>query len=319
MKTPLAALLVLLSPMLRAETLSDADRQQVLERLDSFKEEAGKKATTRLSDASAALRKAMENDKAAFDLYLQCVEQADFLSAKRSSNDFREWRRRNRGQLESDGFGTAIRHQIRWLMLSLKASAKPAQANQLGPETLECLEGIFRDPKALARHTGFLATPMNETIFAKAYGIRGDRLKDWPAAPIQKEEKEIELGETFEKAVLPYFRAKKDYAGLREAWDRRIHFEEVIAGFWTGDDKQEDKHMEELAEEGNHPNRAEFLRETKPDLEWRREMDAFQSGDQKKAVVALVEHLEENVTHSKAREWEADLRQALSPQAAAAN
>ncbi|MBB5352925.1 hypothetical protein HNR46_003174 [Haloferula luteola] len=312
MKTLLAATL-LLSPLLRAELLTDADRDQVLQRLDTFKEEAGQKASSRLGDASSALKNAMASDKAALELYLKCVEQADFIAAKRTSNDFRDWKRRNREWLESDGFGTAVRHQIRWLMLSLKASANPNQVESLGPEALECLEGIFRDPKNLAAHTTFLATPSQETLFAKAYGIQGDRLENWPSAPIQKEDHKISLAETFSQAIFPSYRKSKNFAGLRSAWDRRIHFEEVMAGFWTGDDRRQDKHLEELAEQGNLPGRTDFLRTTQPDLEWQKEMDLFQSGDQKKAVVALVEHLEQNVTHSKAREWEAELREALKP------
>ncbi|WP_353566250.1 hypothetical protein [Haloferula sargassicola] len=316
MKTQLLVLAVLTSPLLRAEPLTEADRQQVLERLDSFKEDAGKKASTRLGDAAGALKKAMGSDKAAAELFLKCKEQVDFLDLKRSSNDFRDWRRGNKQWVDADEFGTAARHQVRWLMLCLKASSQPAQARKLAPEALECLEGIFREPEKLARFTSFLATPMHDTVFAKAYGIQGDRLKDWPASPITKDDREIKIAETFEEAIFPYYRAAKDYAGLRQAWDRRIHFEEVIAGFWTGDDQGHDKHLEEMAEKGNLPQRSEFLRETKPDLEWRKEMDLFTAGDQKKAVVALVEHLEENVTHSKVREWEAELRAVLSPDGA---
>lgn len=319
MKTHLILAAALLSPLLPAQPLSESDRDQVLEKLDSFKEEAGKKANTRLGDAATALKKAVQSENASTDLYLKCKEQVDFLDAKRTTNDFRNWKRASKDWLESDGFGAAAQNQIRWLMLSLKASAEPSKADKLGPEALECLESIFREPAPLARHTGMLATPMRDTVFARTYGIRGDKIEAWPSSPIQKRDKQVLIEETFEKAIFPGYRESKNFKGLRDAWDRRIHFEEVIAGFWTGDDRQEDKHMEELAKEGNHPNRAEFLREREPDLKWQKEMDLFQSGDQKAAVLNLLAHLEENLTHSKARDWEAQLRGALQPMEAGAN
>lgn len=319
MKTlPVLAILAFV-PMASAEPLSEVDRQQLLEQLDSYKKTASEQATSRMGDAAADLTAAMKSDKAALDLYLRCTEQVDFVRTKRETGDFREWKRRNKDWLDSDGFGLAARHQVRWLMLSLKASAHPESKDKLAPDALECLDAIFRSPKPLARHTGFLATKMKDTVFAKAYGLGGDGLEDWPESPIQKKDAGITIETTFDEAIFPGYRSAKDFAGLRDAWDKRIQFEEIIAGFWTGDDQQRDRRMEELAATGNHPNRAIFLRDTQPDLEWKKEMDLFRSGDEKKAAVSLVKHLKDYVTHSKAREWEAELRGAISPQEAAAN
>ncbi len=306
MRTHPALLATLLAiGTLHAEPLTEADRQALIDQLDSLRGEAGEHASKRLQGAASDFAAAMRSEEAAMALYLKCVEKVDFEERDRSHTDFREWKRRNKDRLDDEGHALALRHQLRWTVLTMKAAASPAERRKLAPELLEALEAIYRTPNELRNHFGILTQSVGSTIFARAYGLTGYQIEDWPMSPLSGNGDGVKVAAPFEQVIFPAYRTAANYDALRAAWDRRIHFEEVTRGFWSRDS----------TEEGESPARETFLAEMRPQLDWDKEEDLFKAGDERKSAVTLLDHLKRHIGHSKARDWEARFRELVDPTA----
>ena len=103
--------------------LSDSDRQVLLERLKDLQEGAGGRAEKRAGSALTAFRAAAGSDDRAHELYVKCVEKVRFEDEKRSSQAFREWKRRHKDREDSPGFRRVLRHQLNWLLLTIEANS----------------------------------------------------------------------------------------------------------------------------------------------------------------------------------------------------
>ena len=307
--TPVLPVLFVLSTRLAAqnepEPLRDQDRTVLIEQLDNLRKRAAENATERFTGASGAFRQAVTSNEAAIELYVRCVEQVDFKERERDSSDFREWRKRNKDRLSDESFAAALRLQLRWLMLTLRANSAPEQAGGLGPEAASIIETIFRDPKALAPQVGVLTENVGGTVFARAYKIHHDRLEGWPMAPLEKSGRGYTAAPVYETVILPPLRGARNYDALRTAWAARIRQDEIAAGFWSEEG--------ERSEEGESLERDRFLTETEPQLRWQAELDLFRAGDERTAAVKLLQHLEENLAHPQARAWEDEFRQLVNP------
>lgn len=304
MKSIAACLFALISaaPVL-ADPLSQADRQALIEALDALKNAATDHATTRLGSAASAFNAGVASADAATELYLRCVEKVDFEERDRKSSEFREWKKRHKDRLDDEGHGLALRHQLQWTVLTMKAASDPAEARKLAPKVLDALEAIFRTPEDLRGHVGILTQSVDSTVFARAYGLTGYKVEGWPMSPLSGGNGSIRVDGAFQQLIFPACRAAGDADALRAAWKRRIQFEEVARGFWSRDS----------TEEGESPERDKFLAETRPGLEWDMEEDLFKAGDEKRAAVALLKHLETYIQHSQARDWEARFRLLVDP------
>ncbi|MCU0796735.1 MAG: hypothetical protein MUF31_12470 [Akkermansiaceae bacterium] len=285
--------------------LKEGDRSFLLEQLDSLRDRATENATQRFTGASSAFRQAVTSDDAAVELYVQCVEQVDFKDRERSSSEFREWKKNNKQRLSDESFAVALRLQLRWLMLTLRANATPDDVADLGPEAASIIETLFRDPKALAPQVGLLTENVGGTVFARAYKIHHDRLEGWPMAPLERSGRSFTAAPVYEKVILPPLRKARKYDELRTAWATRIRQDEIAAGFWSGEG--------ERSEEGQSLERERFLTETEPQLRWQAEADLFRTGDEKSAAVQMLKHLENHLSHPQARAWEDEFRQLISP------
>ena len=287
------------------QPLREADRSALIEQLNSLKKRATETANQRFTGASGAFREAVGSDDAAIALYVQCIEQVEFKDRDRSSSEFRDWRKQNKGRLSDESFAAALRLQLRWLMLTLRAQAAPDQIGELGPEAAAVIETIFRDPKALAPQVGVLTENVGGTVFARAYKIHHDRLEGWPMAPLERAGGCFTAWPVYEHVILPPLRKAREYDSLRAAWAARIRQDEIAAGFWSGEG--------ERSEEGESLERSRFLLETEPQLRWQAKTDLFRAGDERRSAVNLLKHLEKNLSHPQARAWEDEFRQLISP------
>ena len=295
--------LVCAAPVL-ADPLSQADRQALIEALDALKNKASEHASSRLGSAASDFNAAVASADAATELYIRCVEKVDFEERDRKSSEFREWKKRNKNRLDDDSHGLALRHQLQWTVLTMKAATDPNEAQELAPKVLEALEAIYRTPEELMGNVGILTQSVDSTVFARAYGLTGYTVEGWPMSPLQGGNGGIRVDAPFRQLIFPACRAEADPDALRAAWKRRIHFEDVAMGFWSKDS----------TEEGESLERDKFLAETRPGLEWDMEEDLFKLGDQKRAAINLLDHLKEYIQHSQARDWEARFRQLVAPQ-----
>jgi len=307
-----AAILLALPGWLAAEPLSTVDRMELIERLDTLRNEARSHAVSRFDGASAAFREGMQSGEAATALYMKCVEQVDFIERERKTSDFRDWRKRHDDRLDDEAHALALRHQLRWTVLTMKAASSPDKAHALAGEALDMLEDIYQTPAELRPYSGVLAQSVGSTYFARAYGLAGYKIPDWPMAPVDKNQQGIQVDGPFKKLIFPALREKKDFPALRDAWSKRIQFEEIVAGFWS-------KEPIDKKNPGMTEAREKFLIEEEPKLSWAMEADLFEAGDQRVAAINMLKHLEANLTHAEARNWEAQFRELVSPSTSSAD
>ena len=285
------------SPLLaQDQTLSEGDRQALLEKLMEIKEGAGGRAKNRAGAALAAFREAATSDARAHALYLNCVEKVRFEDEKRTGQDFREWKRRHKEREDSPGFRRLLRHQLNWLLLTIEAnSMEDGEQVTLSGRAISALEAILGDDSLKAAEVRVLSRDVTETVFALSYGIESEQ--KWPTSPVK-------LDEIYRNYILPPLASKNDVAGYRTAWGKWILQESKLVEIRSnGSEKGERSAAFER-----------FLLEKRPRMLWQLEQQVFAIGDQKGAALAMLEHLEKYVGHKDEVRWTQEFLGLLEPQ-----
>lgn len=300
--------LLLAVPAAHADSLSQADREALIEKLDALRDNAKAKAGTRMESAASAFRAGMASDEAAIDLYLKCVEKVEFSDQKRSAQDFREWKRHQSERLDADGLGRCLRHQLRWLVLTMDAAESDGKSEDLAVRALDAMDSIFSSPQQFEGNVQPLRDPVTNSVFARAYGLSGMKADKWPLSP-------LEVAQVFNQVVLPPLRDKGKVDSMREQWLKRIKYEGVAAQYFAGGGRGGNGRGGEKPKPSaeSSPEYEKFMTETQPDLVWQMEEDLYKSGDQKNAAVAMLKHIEQHITHPKAREWADRFRALIEP------
>lgn len=286
----------LLAGPVAGDSLSEAERQALLEKLDELRDGAKSRADNRHAAAKGAFRAAIESPSAAVAFYLQCAEKIEFEEQNRDSQDFREWRRKQEERLKDPRFGEALRQQLNWLLLSLEAAETPDEKRaELAPQAAQALETLFANADQLRGQVKLLSENVHDTVFAKAYDLHIRPAKGWPAAPLPVET-------VFNDIILPPLVARQDSAGIRAAWNRRLQYEALIHERLSG-----------ARGGGSSAALARFLAERRPQLLWEMEEDVYESGDQRGAALQMLKHLETFLGHPDARTWETRFREFVAP------
>lgn len=275
------------------EKLSDVEKVQMLERLAEIKASAEVSSKSRFAVALKAYRVAIKSDVASYNLYLKSVEKVDFIDQKRSSQDFRDWKRRHKAEMNTQEFRRALQHQLSWLLLSVEASVKPDDIKNLGVRALEKLDAIMEDHKILKGYRRVLEQDVLDSVFAKAYNINGLQAKDWPLSPLK-------ISEIYDKVVMPPLRNPSGVSSLRDAWKKRIEHEGLIRKYWGK------VHGSSRVGMKKDVLPAEFIKwkeEGYMQLLWKAEMDCYQSGDQKQASKNMLQHLSDHIKNKHSLKW----------------
>ncbi|MGJ8644187.1 MAG: hypothetical protein ACSHX9_12330 [Luteolibacter sp.] len=275
---------------LYAQELSDVDRETLLERLEKIRETADSTADSRFRTAISAYRAAMVSNDTAIDFYLKCVEKVDFEDRNKDSGDFRDWKRKHSDRLSDKDFSTALRQQLRWLMLTLEAASDDADLEALAPRASEAVDSILSQAKDLQRYRDVLSDSVTGTVFAKAYELNSVKAEKWPLSPIP-------IQAVYEQVILPPLRYPNSTDSLRKAWTKRISQELLLLDLWSG--KPDDK-----LKTGEHsPQYERFIIDGLPKIQWESEVDIFNAGDEKGAAVRMLAHVEKYIAHKSAPKW----------------
>lgn len=288
---------------LRADPLTQADIEELRERLKAIQEGANGFVDARFKSAVDAYRAALVSDDAAIELYEKCIEKVNFTEQQRKTQDFRNWKRDNEERLKSPAFKQALRHQLNWLLLTLKAAARPEEVTSLGPQASEVLNAIFVHIREIAAEAKMLEAPVTSSVFAKAYELGPLKLENWPTSPMQ-------VGEIYNTIIMPSLRNSGKIPSLTAAWDSRIKMEGAKIEFLSGKAVE----VSALSKSDHYsPEMVHFIEEIVPDLAWKKEMDLFKAGDQRAAALRMVNHIKTNLTHAKATEWISQFQEAIEP------
>jgi hypothetical protein len=295
----LSLVLAALPSALQAEVLSSADREALLQNLEKLRDNVDQKAESRFGSASTAFRTAMASDDAALELYLKCVEKVDFTDRDRKPADFRDWRRREGDRISDPGFKRALRHQLRWLVLTLQAGTSKADRSALAPEAQQIIDAIFSQASELSGQQQVLNESVASSMFARAYDLNNLRVENWPMSPLQ-------LSEVYESILLPPHRKPDKIATLKATWQKRISHETLVREHFSGGGRRD-------RNAAPSPESLRFANETLPSLQWQMEVDLFRSGDERAAAMRMLEHIEKHISHPRARDWGQQFKNLLSP------
>lgn len=280
----------------RGDRLSPVDVQELLERLEALEGGADTREVGRLGTAYQAFSSAIKSDGAAWDLYAKCVEKVNFEDAGRSSQEFREWKRRSEDRLGEE-FQRTLRHELNWLLLTVEAAKDPDKISELGPKAMERLDQMIKDFPEMGQHKERLSESVLKSEYALTYGLGGIELKDWPLAPLKIEE-------VYEQLILPPLRNPKSVEKLRSAWMRRIEQESLMAVPQEDDPGRRSKRSVKTEL---------FVIERRPELLWEMEVDVFKSGDQRGAAVRMVEHIKKYLGHKSEGKWIEEFKKLIDP------
>ena len=306
----------------RSQTLSSADREALLEKLEKLHDTATSKVDDRFRTAMTAYLAAMASDDATLGLYIKCIEKVNFLDQQKKPSEFLEWKHKEdvKAQLADPAFRLALHYQLRWLVLTLQASSEKANPKTLAAEAQELVDALFRDADKLNGQEKLLQAAVTSTEFAKAYEI-GDLKKDkWPLSPIN-------LEEIYGSVVFPPLRSPTRLAALRAAWIKRIQQEGIKVEAWTAataskppvkGPKGKPDHHSSVASDAKILEYEKFLADRQPDLQWQMEVDLFRNGDESASALRMLAHLEKHITHKSARKWGEEFKNLLKPATPAA-
>ncbi len=295
----LSLCLLVVPSLLCADPLTQADLEELRERLKAIQAGTQLMQDKRFKAAVDAFQSALQSEDAAMDLYLKCVEQADFIDLDKKGQEFRDWKRDNEEHLKSAEFRQALRHQLRWLSLTMRAAARPEDVQKLAPEAQEAVRAIVQNAGKLEGQGGVLSRSVLESVFARCYKLGDLPLKNWPTSPMQ-------VTAIYDQLILPPLRKPSSIVALSEAWDLRMQTEAAMIEYFSGDRKR-DSPAAAIAK---------FRSTTLPNLQWRKEIDLFQSGDQRAAALRMLTHINENMTHNNAPTWIEEFQSLVNPDAA---
>lgn len=283
-----------------AQSLSEPEREAHLLSLKKMRETVDSTLDAKYRVALTAYRQAAATDTAAMELYLNCIEKVNFKDQSRKSSDFREWRRKEADTLSDSGLRLALRHQLRWLILTLQATSENADRQQLATSAQEVVDAIFSDLQRLRNQKETLSQPVTASVFARAYEISSVKVEDWPLSPIP-------LDQVYDQLLLPPYRTPSGVTNLRSGWIKRIQQEIKMQEHGSGISRNGS------ASSAQSPQSIKFMAQTVPNLQWQMELDLFSHGDESGAASRMLAHLEKNISHPNVRNWTDQFMNLLSP------
>ncbi len=277
--------------MAAAEDLTEPDRIALLEQLEKIEKRSDDRVGGLYRRAIQDYRSAIRSDDATMDLYLKCLEKVQYEDEQRKTQEFREWKRKNKDNLNSASMRMALRHQLSWLLLSIEAARREGDVSELGSRAITHLDQIFDHADALKDHREILSQNALGSVFARAYKLN-IKVKEWPKSA-------LDIAQVYDKVVMPPLRQPGRVNSLRAAWKHRILHEGMTLEKWS-----ERKGKTIGKKDAMRPPAFEkFLKETRPQLLWKMEVDCYEAGDQRASALRMLSHLEKHLTHKNAPEW----------------
>lgn len=302
--------------LLFGQALTPDQIEKILQELKQISTQVDGNRLTSRTSAVAAFQKAVTSDKATLELYMACYKEVRFDRQDARSSDFRGWKERNEDLGRDPGSMAALRLQLQYLILTLRA-AENIPLKTLVPEleafaanvvaNAELLRGSGSAPASSSSrnqsrgqgHGGNggggggggggktedgwkrLRESVTNTVFAEAYGLdKTLKVANWSLTPGN-------IVSIYEKTVFPYYQ-HADVAQLAAAWDRRIKLEADLMGATLAD---------------NPTGLEVFKNEGLPELQFAKARDVFKYASQQQGALAILNLLKACSSHPKASDW----------------
>jgi hypothetical protein len=283
--------------------LSAEAREALLANLEKLNDGFESKSNAKIGPTLAALRGAMSSDEAANNFYLKCVEKVHFTDLKKKSTEFREWRTKGCPDLSSPGFSLALRHQLRWLILTVTASSPSTDRVKLAGEAQEAMDALAGDFSKLGDHQRIVDSSVMDSDFARAFELHRLEVPNWPLAP-------SDLLGIYENVILEPYRKTAAISKLQAGWTKCI--QQMIAK--NAGNGGKDKKKGGPSPETKMAEHQKFLDQEVPEFRWRMEVDLYRAGDQEGATGRMIGHLEKHYDHSSWRAWASEFKLLMKPE-----
>lgn len=288
-------------PFASAAELTESERATLLEKLEAMRANANSKVDARYRLAIAAYQSAMASDQAAIDLYLNCVEKVNFTDQKKKNSEFRDWKKKEADKLSDPGMGLALRIQLRWLILTLRAASEKADREELATGAREVLDTIVSETEKLKHRRDIIDQSATSSLYARAYDIGDVKVENWVFSPGN-------IGEVYEKILMPPLRSARNTESLRSAWLRRINQEIRVKELLHGQiENTGEKRRIGMASDMRSNEVEKFMTNNVPQLQWSMEVDLFRHGDERNAAIRMLAQIEKNIGSKSAVKWTAEL------------
>lgn len=293
MRVPsIIAVILAITPLAYAqnspETLTQADRDALLAKLEKMESDSEAKTDARFAMAVSAFQAALANEQGPVQLYLKCKEKIDFTNKEKKPQEFREWKRANEATLSKPAFQQALRYQLRWLLLSLNVASSKKDISVFGPDASKLSAMVIADGEALMDQRGVVGEAVFSSAFAYAYNLDSVSIKNWPTNP-------LDIDTLYEQVIFPPLKVPGKTEQLRSAWESRIQQQIAFTSKWTKDPSVLKK----------------FQTGAYLDLLWKMETDVFNAGDERGAARRMFQHIEKNISNPKAEGWAKQLKSFL--------
>lgn len=273
--------------------LSDSDREKLQDELDKVLNVAKTTSEKRFARAMSAFRSAISSDSAAYELYLDCYERVNFIDQQKSSQDFREWKRKHNDRDDLSEFKRVLRHQLNWLLLSIEASAQPEDIYQFSEKAMKKIDTIMSELEKLKSQQRVLSQSVLSSVYAKAFDMNGLEAEGWPLSP-------TDITGVYETLVMPPIRDEGDATRLRAAWNKRIKQVGLMKKEWSASPKSS---KIGIKKETKSPEYEKWLDDGYLKLIWAMEKDCFEVGDEVNASSNMLSHLKKHIKHKLSLEW----------------
>ncbi len=260
----------------------------MLAELATLAKEAKESQTGKHTSALAAFRAASASNTAAYEFFTECYKKINFDEQERKYSDYREWKSDKGKELRSAEHCTALRFQLQWIVLAIRA-ANAEDLGELIPSITAYMDSVSENEEGMGVYFRLLRQPVTQSVFAEVYGLDTGlaSLKSFEFTPAN-------FDGIFEKTILPYYRAVEEVDPLIAAWDKRIFFD-----------------AKRTAEVKLEKVKEDYLTERLPAMKWRKWSDVLAMGERARALPEMMAILKANIRHDKAREWIADLEATL--------
>lgn len=311
------------------KALSPENLEKLRKQIDALEKDISQKKRGYNTGLVAKLREAAQSNASAFNFWLECKKEIDFIQKGKTATEFVEWKRGGEAQRleKSDTFRNSLRLQAQFLVLVVMNSyANTTQAkSEVAAEAMNYLETMVKfcdSEKSLAKSvlgsvidvsispdqvvtmsnieetlkqareaSSAVGGDIMDSLFAKYLKIEGMVGKNASAATHPGNVDEI-----YERLILPVLREKKDAAGLAAAWTKRMDQMARIAKA-TG--------VKELVEK--------YETEKLPVLKWGQACDQWDAGHEEPAAQAMLAIIRANPAHRETSSWISQLRERAQP------
>jgi len=281
----LVALGLFISSSLSAQSSSfrSNEKFKMLKDIDVIKQQVSKSRKDFTNAANSAFFTASSSTTSTYNFYLKCYKEINFTRKGVPESDYRDWKLKNRDYLSSKEHSIVRRLQLKFLLITLEAAtiSEKKYREKIIPELIALMDNCLSIYSTLGEAKNELHSEATDSVFTKVYNIKPSlkRLVNWPRSP-------MDFSDIYEFTILPAFRNSGRIEELKAAWNKRISQE--IALVLAIDNFEAERY---------------FNINILPNLKWAKYLDMLRAGDERNALISMVNLISNNTRHPQIDRW----------------